>query len=92
MRKIYLLINLILLAGVVGLLAAHQNFKPTPADKILKWKPAEVSTQEASLKPQMKAPQLSVIRSKNIFSPARGEDRSAASAEENKKRLRRVLN
>lgn len=85
MRKIYLLINLILLAGVVGLLAAHQNFKPTPADKILKWKPAEVSTQEASLKPQRKAPQLSVIRSKNIFSPTRGEDRSAASAEENKK-------
>ena len=32
MRKIYLLINLILLAGVVGLLAAHQNFKPTPAE------------------------------------------------------------
>lgn len=85
MRKIYLLINLILLAGVVGLLAAHQNFKPTPADKILKWKPAEVSIQEASPKPQRKAPQLSVIRNKNIFSPARGEDRSAASAEENKK-------
>ena len=85
MRKIYLLINLILLAGAVGLLAAHQNFKPTPADKILKWKPAEVSIQEASHKPQMKAPQLSAIRNKNIFSPARGEDRSAASAEENKK-------
>ena len=85
MRKIYLLINLILLTGVVGLLAAHQNFKPTPADQILKWKPAEVSSQGATQPALVKTPQLSVIRSKNIFSPTRGEDRSAVSAEENKK-------
>lgn len=84
MRKIYLLVNLILLAVVVSLFVAHQNFKPTPADKILRWEPEKIAGSEIIKPVLQKVPQLNVIRSKNIFSPSRGEDLSEAQAERNK--------
>ena len=84
MRKIYLLVNLILLAVVVGLIAAHHSFKPTPADKILRWEPEKISEKEATNQIQIKTPQLSVIRSKNVFSPTRGDELSTLENEQRK--------
>ena len=84
MRKIYLLVNLILLAVVVGLIAAHHCFKPTPADKILRWEPEKISEKEATNQIQIKTPQLSVIRSKNVFSPTRGDELSTLENEQRK--------
>lgn len=73
MRKLLLLLNFILILALAAVVLSIWNFKKSPRDKILDWKP-QISERTYTQRKKTAPVQLNVIRSKNIFSPDRGHE------------------
>lgn len=85
MRHIYLIVNLILIAAVAGLAYGIFRFRPGERDRILDWEIPEVSPGIRGNRAVSDAPQLAAVKSKNIFSPARGGEPDTENPERNPK-------
>lgn len=73
MRKIYLLINFVLLVLLFVLLAANFQLRPPPPDPALRWAPENFSPVVSGTPKTPQTGNVAAIRQKNLFNPLRGE-------------------
>ncbi|MDD3119408.1 MAG: hypothetical protein PHQ27_09530 [Victivallales bacterium] len=77
MKKMYLIVNTILLIAAGLLVAGHLDFRPSPPDKALRQTPMPILPQEETVlpAPPPSSPPPESIQQRNIFDPARGQPR-----------------